>query len=52
MAVHGDFFLAVNIAVTTAIDMLVTVILDNTPHPHPQRVTCSALALAAAETDL
>ena len=41
----------VNVAVTTATDILVTVILYNTSPPLPPRVTCSALALAAAETD-
>ena len=44
------FFFPVIVAVTTATDILVMVKLYNTSPP--PCVTCSALALAAADTDL
>ena len=54
MTAQIGFFFPGHIAVTTATDVLVTVILYNTPTPTPtpQRVTCPSLALAAADTEL
>ena len=45
------FFSTDNVAFTMPTDILVIVIFYNTSPPHPS-VTCSALVLAAAETDL